>query len=40
VSVLCGDGKLWAAMPDKPLIGDGGALLDDWGKMRHVGDHG
>jgi len=36
VSVLCSNGKLWASLPSKPLIGDGKALLDDRGKQRYV----
>src|SRR5450755_3127635 len=36
VPVLCGNGKLWASLPSKPLIGDGKALLDANGKQRYA----
>jgi hypothetical protein len=36
VSVLCSNGKRWASLPSKPLIGDGKVLLDDRGKQRYA----
>lgn len=36
VSVLSSNGRLWAAFPAKPLIGEGKALLDERGKQRYA----
>ena len=36
VPLLCSNGKRWASLPSKPLIGDGKALLDDRGKQRYA----
>jgi hypothetical protein len=36
ISVLCSNGKLWAAMPGKPLIAEGRAVVDDQGKQKYT----
>lgn len=37
VAVHCSNGKRWAALPSKPLIGaDGAAMKDDRGKIKYV----
>lgn len=37
VPVLCSNGRVWAGMPGKPLIGgDGTGLRDDKGKQRYM----
>ena len=35
IPVLCSNGKMWASLPSKPLIGDGKALVDARGKQRY-----
>jgi hypothetical protein len=37
VAVHCSNGKRWAALPSKPLVGqDGNVMKDDRGKIKYV----